>query len=195
MSPNWINSFSLKRLALLLFVVVPVAAWVLVKPVRVLAPALVGISCSQAPVCVEEPPQLKNANELYAAGTAFVSQSISPLAGSPRVIFCSSEACANAFGLGARAAVTLGTFGTIIGPRGWTPYYVRHELIHHLQCQRLGVLRRLWMPSWFVEGMAYSLSQDPRSPLAEPWESDRSHFNSWYANIAKDQLWQEANRL
>jgi len=186
---------SFKRIALLLFVVVPVAAWALVKPVRVIAPALVGISCDQAPVCVEDPAQLQAANRLYAEGMSFVSQSISPLAGSPRVIFCSSEACASSFGLGARSAVTLGTFGTVIGPRAWKPYYVRHELIHHLQGQRLGILRRMLLPSWFVEGMAYSLSQDPRSPLAEPWQSHRLHFNAWYGGITKDQLWQEASKL
>jgi hypothetical protein len=186
---------SIKRLALLLFVVAPVAAWALVKPVRVIAPELVGISCNHTSVCVEETSTREVATKLYAEGTAFVSQSIAPLAGAPRVVFCSTEACASAFGLGARSAVTVGTFGTVIGPRAWKPYYVRHELIHHLQGQRMGVLPSMFKPTWFVEGMAYSLSQDPRLPLAEPWESHRAHFNAWYGTIAKDLLWQEAAKL
>lgn len=186
---------SFKRLALILLVIAPLAAWWLVKPVRVLAPGLVGISCSSGLVCVEDSAQLGVAEKLYGEAVSDVGQTISPLAGTPRVIFCSSEACADSFGLGARSAVTLGTAGTVIGPRAWKPYYLRHELIHHLQGQRLGVLRHLLLPTWFVEGMAYSLSRDPRAPLAEPWESHRRRFNAWYGSIAKKQLWEAADKL
>lgn len=186
---------SAKRLALLLLVVVPVAAWAFVKPVRVIAPMLIGISCPDTPVCVEDASTLQSAMQIYSEGLSFVSETISPVEGTPRVIFCSSEACANSFGLGARSAITLGTIGTVIGPRAWKAYYVRHELIHHLQGQRLGVLNRMFKPSWFVEGMAYSLSQDPREPLAEPFESYRSRFLSWYSAVGKNNIWQEARRL
>lgn len=184
-----------KRIALLLFVVIPVLAWLIVKPVRIVAPTLVGIACDQGPVCVDDPSQRAAALQLYAEGTAFVSRTVSPLAGSPRVIFCTTEACAESFGLGARSAVTLGTFGTVIRPRAWQHHYVRHELIHILQGQRLGVLRLLFLPKWFTEGMAYSLSQDPRPTLAEPWNSYRQQFNTWFAGIDKAQLWQLAGKL
>lgn len=184
-----------KRLALLLLVVVPIAAWIFVKPVRVIAPTFVGISCHQLPVCIDDPTQLPAANKLYSEAYRFVSGSIAPLAGSPKVIFCSSQKCADSFGLGKRSAVTLGTWGTVVAPRAWKPYYVRHELIHHLQAQRLGVIRLLLTPSWFVEGMAYSLSEDPRSTLAEPWQSDRLRFNAWYGAIAKTRLWEVAGKL
>lgn len=171
------------------------AAWLLVKPVRVIAPAWAGLACRGASVCVEDPSTLPAAEQLYAEGMAFVSQSISPLEGAPRVVFCSTAACADYFGLGARSAVTVGTLGTVIGPRAWKAYYVRHELIHHLQGQRMGVLRRMLKPAWFVEGMAYSLSQDPRAPLAEPWEGHRSRFNAWFGSMDKSRLWQEAAQL
>lgn len=186
---------SVKRLALLLFVVLPIAAWAIVKPVRVVAPELVGISCRQLPVCVDDPSQLSSANQLYVEGLSFVSSTISPVEGSPRVIFCSTQKCADSFGLGARSAVTLGTIGTVIGPHAWKPYYVRHELIHHLQGQRLGVWRRMLLPSWFVEGMAYSLSEDPRVRLVDPWEGCRQRFNAWYGQIDKSRLWVEATKL
>lgn len=186
---------SIKRLTLLLLVVVPVAAWAFVKPVRVMAPALVGISCAAAPVCIDDPARLEMAEQLYAEGLVFVSETISPLEGKPKLIFCSSEACADSFGLGARSAVTFGTMGTVIGPRAWKPYYVRHELIHQLQGQRLGVLDCLFKPSWFVEGMAYSLSLDPRTKLTEPFEAYRREFLSWYGVVGKNRLWQEAEGL
>lgn len=186
---------SFKRLALILLVIVPIAAWWLVKPVRVLAPGLHGLDCPAGPVCVEDPARFEMAQQLYSEGVAYLAQSVSPLAGEPFVIFCSSEACADWFGLGARSAVTLGSVGTVIGPRAWKPYYIRHELIHHLQVQRLGLVRRLLVPAWFVEGMAYLLSQDPRVPLAEPWESHRRRFAAWYGGVGKDRLWDEAGRL
>lgn len=185
-----LNAKFIRRIALLFFVVVPAIAWMLVKPIRVVAPALFDISCLAAPVCVDDLTKLESAMALYSEGLAFVSEKVSPLQGKPRVIFCSSEACANSFGLGARSAVTFGTVGTVIGPSAWKPYYVRHELIHHLQGQRLGVLRCLLMPSWFIEGMAYSLSQDPRTPLTVPFEGYRSRFMSWYAAVGKDRIWQ-----
>lgn len=51
-------------------------------------------------------------------------------------------------------------------PRGWEPHFVRHEMIHHLQAERLSTLTLLLKPRWFVEGMACALSDDPREPLA-----------------------------
>jgi hypothetical protein len=111
------------------------------------------------------------------------------------VTFCSSQACADYFGLGARSAVTLGTIGTVIGPRAWKAYYVRHELIHYLQARELGVPQLLLKPSWFVEGMAYGLSEDPRAPLAQPFETYRTEFFAWYKSVGKERLWIEGGRL
>lgn len=185
----------LLRLVLLLLVVTPLAAWLLVKPVRVLAPSLVGLSCDRGPVCTDDPQRWQAASDLYAEAMVFVSGSIAPPETSPRAVFCATQACADRFGLGARAAVTVGTWGIVLAPRAWQPHFIRHELIHVLQGQRLGVVRRLLMPTWFVEGMAYSLSEDPRAPLAEPWEAHRARFNTWLAGIARERLWMEAGQL
>ncbi|MFM9917017.1 MAG: hypothetical protein ACKVOX_14495 [Rhizobacter sp.] len=186
---------SLKRLALVIFVVAPVAAWIFVKPIRVVFPSVQGLSCVSASVCVEDADKVEAAAALYEEAFDFVSTTVAPLRNRPRLVFCRTEACANRFGLGARAALTVGRFGTVIGPRAWTPYLVRHELIHSVQCEQLGVLRVLRMPSWFVEGMAYSLSGDPRAPLPQPLEGYRSDFESWYETIDKRLVWHEARRL
>ena len=187
--------FSIWRIALLLWVVAPAAAWAVVKPVRVVAPELAGVTCSTAAVCVDDPAALNAAGQLYAQALAFVAAEVTPLEGTPRVVFCASQACADAFGLGARSAVTVGTVGSVIGPRAWKPYYVRHELIHQLQGQRLGVARLFLKPSWFSEGMAYALSQDPRHPLGEPWEDYRQRFISWRQTVGKGDLWSAAEKL
>jgi hypothetical protein len=184
-----------KRLVLVILFIVPLAAWMIVKPIRVVAPHLLGITCPSASVCVDDVARFQSASRLYSEALTFVAHTIGPIDGHPKVIFCSTEACSRSFGLGKRSAVTIGRFGTVISPRAWKPYYVRHEMIHYLQGERLGVLRLLFMPSWFVEGMAYSLSQDPRKPLAEPFEGYRRTFLAWYALIDKKSVWSEALKL
>jgi hypothetical protein len=185
----------LGRLVLVLLVVTPAAAWMLVKPVRVLAPQWVGVECPTATVCVEDKGEWVNAATLHADAMAFVDHAVGILRTSPRVIFCSTQHCAESFGLGARSAVTVGTWGTVIGPRAWKPYYVRHEMIHVLQAERLGVLGLLRKPAWFKEGMAYDLSEDPRQPLNEPFETQRNAFRQWYLSIDPTRLWIAADAL
>ena len=186
---------SLKRLAWLLCVLTPLAAWFLVKPVRVVAPQLFGLACPSEVLCVDDPSQAEVAMGLYAEAMRFVADTVTPIAGHPRLIFCSTASCAEAFGLGARSAVTVANAGTVIGPRAWKPYYVRHELIHYLQCERLGAVPLLFKPAWFVEGMAYGLSEDPRAPLAEPFEAYRRQFLGWYSSISPANLWAAGRKL
>ena len=98
--------------------------------------------------------------------------------------------------LGRRSAATLGTVAIVVSPRAWQPHYVRHEMLHHIQNERLGSLK-VWMvsPEWFVEGMAYSLSEDPRPVLSEPWQHDRAEFEAWLRQVGKDHLWEAAANL
>lgn len=184
-----------KRLALLIFVIVPLVAWFVVKPVRVLAPGLTSVVCPARGICVDEVSKFEEAKALHTESRAFVSTALAPLHDEPKVIFCSTVACADSFGLGARSAVTVALFGTVIGPNAWKPYYVRHEMIHVLQGEKIGVVSLMFKPSWFVEGMAYALSEDPREPLAEPFESDRKIFRKWYQTTGKESVWSAANQL
>ena len=188
-----IPSLTARLLAIL--IAVSLLAWFLVKPVRVLAPQLMGVNCLSASICIDDAARRQEVDGLYAEGMAFIQNSLGPIEGKPRIIFCASQSCADSFGLGARSAVTLATYGTVIGPGAWKPYYVRHELIHQLQAQRLGTFSLLFKPGWFVEGMAYALSQDPRAPLAEPFESHRKKFLAWHAALGKQTVWEAAADL
>jgi hypothetical protein len=183
------------RLALLVFVVTPLLAWFIVKPVRVVAPQVLGLYCPRKAICVESVDALPQATALYSEALAFVRGEVGLLERAPTVVFCSTQACADQFGLAARSAVTLGTVGTVIGPHAWKPTYVRHELIHHLQGQKFGVLRCMTMPTWLIEGMAYSLSQDTRARLAQPWQGYREQFDVWLLQVGRARMWQEAARL
>lgn len=175
--------------------VLPPAAWFVVPPVRVLAPTWVGVSCVSATLCVDDPTLAREAEQLYAEAEEFVSRNVAQIGRSPRVVFCSTDRCARDFGLGLRASLALGTFGIIIGPRAWQPHLVRHEMIHYVQARRLNVFLLLFKPKWFVEGMAYALSGDPRAPLPEPLEGWRREFLAWYANVGPERLWVEARKL
>ena len=183
--------FVAARVAVLVLVVVPVVAWFVVKPVHVLAPQWASVICdAEKLVCVDEAARQGEARDLRDEAVRFVSGKVGKFNGHPRVVFCASQACADSFGLGARSAVTLGTFGTVIGPRAWKPYYVRHELIHYLQAERVGIVHLLFKPQWWIEGMAYALSEDPREKLMEPWETDRAAFKKWLGGAGEQKLWE-----
>jgi hypothetical protein len=174
----------------------PAAAWASFKPVRVLAPELLGLHCTQQGICVDDVSRLTEAAALKAEAVTFVSARVGELENIPRMIFCSGAACAKAFGFTHQGAYNVGTFGLVVGPRGWLPYFVRHELIHHLQNERLGSLNAwFFKPTWFLEGMAYSLSDDPRRPLPGPLQDWRSSFETWYSEVGHHKLWQAASAL
>lgn len=175
--------------------VLPPAAWFIVRPVRVVAPELAGATCIRATLCVDDLARSQQAQALYDEALAFVSAKVAPVGTPPKVVFCSTQACADSFGLGARAGVTTATLGTVIAPRAWNPWIVRHEMIHYVQARRLNVLALRLKPQWLIEGMAYALSEDPRPALAEPWESDRRLFRAWYAKVGRERMWEEAGKL
>ncbi|MCA8217911.1 hypothetical protein LGN20_28775 [Burkholderia cepacia] len=179
-----------------LLVALPIAAYALVKPLRVVAPALVpGVSCPSADICTDDAARLGDARQLYRDGYARAAAAVGAFREAPRVVFCSTRACADAFGLGQRAALTLGNFGVVVAPRGWQTYFLAHELIHHRQAEVLGNLAVVTKPRWLIEGMAYSLSDDPRHPLAEPFEAWRARFGAWHAALGGQSLWEAARAV
>ena len=62
-------------------------------------------------------------------------------------------------------------------------------MLHRLQGEKLGILGMYEKPEWFIEGMAYALSEDPREPLVEPFQSERARFRAWYAGVGKVHMW------
>ena len=185
----------LKRLIILLVLCTPVATWAFIKPIRVIAPELAGLTCIKHTLCTDDVTRSQDASRLYDEALHFVDSTVGTIEHKPRVIFCSSKACFQSFGLGQRSAATIGTFGIVISPRAWKHFYVRHEMIHHLENEKLGLYQAWREPKWFMEGMAYSLSGDPRPQLSEPYELYRSQFEYWYKQVGKKRLWSEAREL
>ena len=89
--------------------------------------------------------EVYNARLLFEAyndeAVRFVELNVGGLQTKPRAVFCSTQACSQSFGSTSRVAYNVGTFAVVISHRGWKPYFVRHELIHHLQSEHLGSLR------------------------------------------------------
>ena len=185
-----------KRIVIILIFITPAAAWAFYKPMRVLAPELVsGISCITQFICLNDESRFSDAKKIYDEAIEFVTNSIGQINEKPRIIFCSTESCFKSFGFNKSTANAVGTSGIVISPRGWNPYYIRHEIIHHLQSERMGVISQWRSPKWFTEGMAYSLSKDPRKELKKPFQGYRNKFSIWYKKIGNRELWNEANKI
>lgn len=183
------------RIVLSLMLLLPVAAWALYKPVRILVPELVpGVSCPTENICLDDVSRLSEAESLYFQAIEFVNTSVGKLEEQPHAVFCTTENCFQSFGFKRSSAGAIGISGIVISPRGWEGYYLRHELIHHLQAERLGLYRYTQTPDWFKEGMAYSLSQHEKE-LEEPWQGYRQRFEAWYPTIDRSSLWDEARNL
>lgn len=185
----------LKKAILVVLIFIPISCWAFVKPIRILAPSFNGVSCITDQVCVEDETMSSDAIALYDEALLFVNNSIGNIKKPPQIIFCTTEACFNSFGFSLPSkAVNIGAYGVVVGPKGWKNYIVRHELIHHLQAERLGVLKQWNSDMWFKEGMAYSLSQDPRELSGKRLEY-RTRFDAWHAKIDKNHFWQKAKAL
>jgi hypothetical protein len=174
----------------------PLSLWALWKPVRALKPEWAGVQCFEGNVCIDDATKLPQALALRAEAVSFVAGWAGSFDAAPRAIFCTTSVCDRSFGFKGNAAYNLGARALVVASRGWKPHYVRHELIHCVQVERIGGLRMLLhTPTWLIEGMAYSASQDPRRPLTEPWETYRKSFEDWASQVPPRELWSQAAGL
>jgi hypothetical protein len=166
---------------------VPVAVFALAHPTATLK--TLGFTCSAQTVCTDDPRRLDEALALYDEAFKFVSASVAPLEANPIVIFCATSSCYSFTGEPESAAKTVGKYIIVIAPRGWKPYVVRHEFIHRVQGERLGIIGMYRRPEWYIEGMAYALSEDPRDQLRPPYQGERARFQAWYTTVGKERMW------
>ena len=93
-----------------------------------------------------------------------VSQFFGGLEGHPKIFACSSEECfvTNDFGATPKG-MAFGSSALMLSPRGMDIVIISHELTHIELHTRVGVFRS-WhgISTWFDEGLAVLVSQDPR---------------------------------
>jgi hypothetical protein len=171
-----------------------VATFAIPNPLRALAPGLFGLVCENR-VCVDDARRLAEAQELLQRARADVTRKLGAPHALPLALFCSSEECFRTFGKRRSTAETFGGKTILIGPRGWAAHFVRHELIHVAQYEKLGFIRAWRGPRWINEGMAYSLSEDPRRPLPAPLEAWRAQYERRLGGERDAALWAKVEAL
>lgn len=186
----------IKRIVLVGVILFPAIAWAVFKPVRILAPEFVsGITCKTKTICMDDTSKYSEALKLYDEAIEFVESNIGELIEKPKIIFCSTHTCFRSFGFNRASAQTIGTSGIVISPKGWHYYYLRHEIIHHLQAEKMGGISRWRSPDWFIEGMAYFLSEDPRDKLSNSHQEYRDKFSTWYKTVGKERVWEASREI
>lgn len=178
-----------RRVLLVAVLFVPTLAFAIPNPLRVYVPWLFGLHCDDHKLCVDDPTRFESARNLVVRAQEELAPTLGPLPAQPRLFFCSTQQCFDVFGKRRSTAVSFADVAVVIGPRAWLPQYVKHELIHVAQYENLGLIRVWRMPKWLREGMAYSLSADPRRPLPGELELWRKQFESWYAADQGSSLW------
>jgi hypothetical protein len=175
-------------------VLAPLFAWAAFKPVRILAPALNGVSCVGR-VCVEEQSRLAEATNLQRDAVAQVARKLVPLEATPLTVFCSTRECYQSFGGGMERGATLFDWGVILPPESWVPHIVEHEYIHMLQAQQLGLLGRQRTPDWYKEGMPFLLSAPPEHDLPPYARPLARQYRAWESHVGRRNVWTSAPRV
>ena len=187
-------SRALTIMVLALVVAIPAFGWAAFKPVRILAPALNGMTC-RGSVCVELASELARAAQLQRDAVAEVSRKLVALEQPPLTVFCSTRQCYHSFGGGMERGATVFNRGVILPPESWVPHIVQHEYIHMLQAQQLGLVGRQRTPAWFKEGMPFFVSEPPTYDLPAYARSHVARYQSWEQKIGRKNVWQAAADL
>ena len=174
-------------------VAAPAIAWAALKPVRILAAPLNGVTCEQR-VCVEDARLLPRAELLQKDAMAQVGRKLRPLERAPLTVFCSTRACYRSFGGGGERGATLFDWGVILPPESWVPHIVEHEYIHMLQAQELGLLGRQLTPDWFKEGMPFLVSEPPAHDLPDYARPLAKRYEAWERRVGRGNVWQAVGR-
>ncbi|WP_445535459.1 hypothetical protein [Acinetobacter sp. G18] len=165
------------------------------KPIRVVFAHHLSLLHCEDHVCVDDAKTEPLAKTLYNRSLQETQDKVGAFHQQPTMVFCSTLECANTFGMGKAAAKAVGNLGLLVAPRGWKDFYITHELIHHRQAEEWGNIAMLTKPKWLVEGMAYSLSDDPRPTLSEPFQQWRAQFKLWHQQNPNPNIWYTTGKV
>jgi hypothetical protein len=171
-----------------------VIAYLVYRPLRSLVPELVGMTKISDNVYVDDVSKASDAIELANDSIKELAKDVIVIERPPRMLFCYREKTFRSFGFRESAARSIGGIAVVLSPRAIYGYFLKHELIHYWQSRNLGFLCERYYPQWIIEGMAYSMSNDPRHPLNEPWETYRRQFETWYKDIDENHLKEELRK-
>ena len=138
------------RVIVLVMLIVPVTVFAFVKPAKIVFPKLAGAECITEWICIDDTNRFKEAESLYISSLSEIEGTLTKFKKRPTVVFCSSQECFSAFGFNKAAGKSIAGSGVVIGPRGWKPHYVKHDLFqdyrekyNHVYGQLKGVAFKL----------------------------------------------------
>ncbi len=179
-----IKSFFARRAAKILIaasalVVIVIVAVVIALPAAAATacPRCYGLEQSQPNVFVERgmPQQARDhVAEILSQARVRVRDFYGRTDGNPRILVCASQSCYQHIGGGGTRGKSYYDAVLILSPRGTDPVIASHELAHIELHNRIGFIRFVSgaIPSWFDEGLAVVVSDDPRY-LAPVGAADR----------------------
>ncbi|MEO8247766.1 MAG: hypothetical protein ABI589_00200 [Burkholderiales bacterium] len=137
-----------------------------IRAAKLHAPGWFGFEEVAPNIYVDTPmPPVQQKQRVASVATA--KQRVAAFFGSalsqPEVFACSTEPCYRSFGGTSDKGRAYGGSMLLLSPRGLDPVIAAHELTHIELRHRIGMLRS-WraLPSWFDEGLAVLVSDDPR---------------------------------
>jgi len=108
------------------------------------------------------PVQRQRVLELVAESEQRLSHYYGTVTSAPKLFFCSTEMCFKSFGGSTNRAKSFGDYGSLFSPRGISVPIMSHEWSHVELYSRIGSVWVMWrVPSWFDEGLAVAVSEEP----------------------------------
>lgn len=163
---------------------------------RALTPSWFGLTQIDTQLWTDDPSRANELLNLTAQSEHPARAFFGSLTTTPRILLCTTPACAARFNLGP-IAVTLGYHAILASPGGVTPMILAHERVHSELHAYMGLsdLFSPRFPAWFDEGLASHLSHDTR--LTRPtdardadWITSARTYRDWGRLHAPDgQNW------
>jgi hypothetical protein len=167
-------------------------------PHRALCPACYGLTEIAPGLWTDDAANAPALRRMAGQGVATVSAFFGTPEATPRVIFCQTTGCQDAFDI-RPSAVTYGTSLILVAPKGINEMILTHELTHVALHRRQGITDILdqRFPAWFDEGLASLVSNDTRLPSDIPEAArqriaEARHFWQWGAAIVDLGGWKPA---
>ena len=155
------------RFLLIIAISLSASGCAIVRGAKTIAPTWFGFVEIAKNIYVDEEMPSTQRNEVLktvSAAQIRVSQFFGGLDGHPKIFACSTEKCFGMNNFGATPkGQAYGSSALMLSPRGLNVVILSHELTHIELHTRIGAFRS-WraIPSWFDEGLAVLVSQDPR---------------------------------
>jgi hypothetical protein len=149
-----------------------------VRSTKLFAPSWFGFSEINEGVYVDDqmsPAQRQEFLKTLSVAKGRVSAFFGSIKGSSKVFACSTEECFVSHGGVSAKGKAYGDSMLLLSPRGLNAVITSHELTHIELHGRVGAFRS-WraIPSWFDEGLAVLVSEDPRY-TEEAWQKITDH--------------------